>query len=49
MYAENRNNEGECHQVNRGVHAVYDDHLNKLVSLESKEKPIDARHTTPSV
>jgi hypothetical protein len=29
------------------VRAVYDDHLNKLVSLEIKEKPIDppARHT----
>ena len=41
MRAENRNSEGECYQVNRGVHAVYDDHLNKLVSLEIKEKPID--------
>jgi len=41
MRAENRNSEGECYQVNRGVHAVYDDHLNKLVSLEIKGKPID--------
>ncbi len=31
------------------VRAVYDDHLNKLVSLESKEKTIDTRHTTPSI
>jgi 5'-nucleotidase len=41
MCAENRNSEGECYQVNRGVRAVYDDHLNELVSLEIKEKPID--------
>jgi 5'-nucleotidase len=41
MRAENRNGEGECYQVNRGVRAVCDDHLNKLVSLEIKEKPID--------
>ena len=41
MRAENRNSEGECYQVNRGVRAVYDDHLNKLVSLEIKGKPID--------
>jgi 5'-nucleotidase len=41
MRAENRNSEGECYQVNRGVRAVYDDHLNELVSLEINEKPID--------
>ena len=47
--AENCNNEGECYKINRGMRAVYDDHLNKLVSLEIKGKLIDARHATPSV
>ena len=39
--AENCNNEGECYKINRGMRAVYDDYLNKLVSLEIKGKPID--------
>jgi 5'-nucleotidase len=46
MHAENCNSEGECYHVNRGVRSFYNVHLNKLVSLEIKEKPIDppARH-----
>jgi 5'-nucleotidase len=47
MHAENRNSEGECYQVNRRVRAVYDDHLNKLVSLEIKGKPIDPQAHYP--
>jgi len=47
MHAENRNSEGECYQVNRGVRAVYDDYLNKLVSLEIKEKPMDPQAHYP--
>jgi len=41
MRVENRNSEGECYQVSRGVRAVYDDHLGKLVSLEVNGKPVD--------
>lgn len=47
MRAENRNGEGECYQVNRGVRAVYDESLRKLVQLEIKGQPVDlsARYT----
>ncbi len=43
MRVENRNSEGECYQVSRGVRAVYDDHLGKLVSLEVNGKPVDTQ------
>jgi len=33
MRNENRNSEGECYQVNRGVQATYDTESNKLVNL----------------
>ena len=41
MHAENRNSEGECYHVNRGVRVVHDDHPNKQLSLEIMGKPID--------
>lgn len=41
MRAENRTGEGECYQVNKGVRAVYDEGLGRLLSLEVKGKPVD--------
>jgi 5'-nucleotidase/UDP-sugar diphosphatase len=40
MRPENRNSEGECYQVNRGVRAVYLDSAGELESLEIDEKPV---------
>jgi 5'-nucleotidase len=34
MRAQNRDGEGECYQVNRGVEAVYDENTKKLESLK---------------
>ena len=45
MRKENRNGEGECYQVNRGVRAVYDDVFEKLVSLDVEDNPIDRDRT----
>jgi 5'-nucleotidase len=41
MRNENRDGEGECYQVNRGVAAVYDTDADKLVSLSIAGEPID--------
>ncbi len=41
MRKENRNGEGECYQVNRGVHAVYDEVFNRLVSLDIGDNPVE--------
>jgi 5'-nucleotidase/UDP-sugar diphosphatase len=41
MRLENRDGEGECYQVNRGVRAVYDDAKNELESLDVRGKPVD--------
>ena len=41
MRKENRNSEGECYQINRGVRAVYDDQTGQLVSLETNDKPVE--------
>jgi 5'-nucleotidase len=40
MRKSNRNSEGECYQVNRGVSAVYDDTADKLISLDIAGKPV---------
>ena len=41
MRPENRDGEGECYEVNAGVHAVYDDRKKILVSLEVNSEPVD--------
>jgi 5'-nucleotidase/UDP-sugar diphosphatase len=41
MRNENRNGEGECYQVNHGVHAVYDEMFDKLVSLAIRDQPVE--------
>jgi len=41
MRNENRDGEGECYQVNRGVAAVYDTSADKLVSLAIGGEPVD--------
>ncbi|MGI5834944.1 MAG: bifunctional metallophosphatase/5'-nucleotidase [Chloroflexota bacterium] len=41
MRPENRNGEGECYQVNRGVIAVYNDEEQRLESLAVHNKPVD--------
>lgn len=41
MRTENRNGEGECYQVSRGVHAVYDEGAGRLAALELNGKPVD--------
>lgn len=41
MRNENRNGEGECYQVNHGVHAVYDEMFDKLVSLAICDQPVE--------
>lgn len=41
MRKDNRDNEGECYQVSSGVHAVYDDAFQKLVSLDVRGEPVD--------
>ena len=45
MRNSNRNGEGECYQVNDGVNAVYDENLDRLVSLEIKGKPVEPDQT----
>ncbi len=47
MRPENRNGEGECYQVNKGVRAVYSDLQQKPVDLLVGEKPVEeeARYT----
>jgi 5'-nucleotidase/UDP-sugar diphosphatase len=47
MRPENRNSEGECYQVNRGVRAVYVDDPGELESLEIDGKPVqdDGQYT----
>jgi len=41
MRIENRDGEGECYQVNRGVEAVYDEKKKQLVSLKVGGQPVD--------
>lgn len=41
MRPENRDGEGECYQVNRGVRAVYNEATRELESLEVRGKPVD--------
>ena len=41
MRPENRDGEGECYQVNRGVRAVYNEAKRELESLEVRGKPVD--------
>jgi 5'-nucleotidase len=41
MRIENRDGEGECYQINRGVRAVYDDKKQELVSLHIDGKEIE--------
>lgn len=41
MRVENRDGEGECYQVNRGVEAVYSDKKRKLISLKIVGQAID--------
>ena len=47
MRPENRNSEGECYQVNRGVKAVYDNSKRELESLTINGQPVpdDGRFT----
>ncbi|MHB1293717.1 MAG: bifunctional metallophosphatase/5'-nucleotidase [Anaerolineae bacterium] len=45
MRAENRNGEGECYQVNRGVRAVYDDAGAALKSLTLNGQPVKDEQT----
>lgn len=40
MRTENRDGEGECYQVNKGVEAVYNDKSHKLESLKVGGKPV---------
>ncbi|MBM3706584.1 MAG: bifunctional metallophosphatase/5'-nucleotidase, partial [Actinobacteria bacterium] len=40
MRRDNRNGEGECYQVNRGIRAIYNDTLSSLESLEVEGKPV---------
>lgn len=41
MRFENRDGEGECYQVSRGIQAIYDDKNKKLISLTFNKKPVD--------
>jgi len=41
MRIENRDGEGECYQVNRGVEAVYNDKKTQLVSLKVNGQLVD--------
>jgi 5'-nucleotidase/UDP-sugar diphosphatase len=41
MRKENRNNEGECYQVNGSVRAIYDDKKSSLISLRVNEKDVE--------
>jgi len=41
MRAQNRNDEGECYQVNHGIQAIYDDTQAKLISLVVQGNPVD--------
>ncbi len=41
MRPENRDGEGECYQVNKGVKAVYNDKEKKLESLEINNHPVE--------
>lgn len=45
MRPENRNNEGECYQVNSGVCAIYNDKTKTLESLSINKIPIDEQKT----
>jgi 5'-nucleotidase/UDP-sugar diphosphatase len=47
MRLDNRNSEGECYQVNRGVRAVYVDDPGELVSLDVDQEPVqdDGQYT----
>jgi 5'-nucleotidase len=40
MRKSNRDGEGECYQVNRGVSALYDDHSGRLISLSVGNKSV---------
>lgn len=42
MRNENRDGEGECYQVNRGVAAVYDTATDELVSLSVRGRPVES-------
>jgi 5'-nucleotidase / UDP-sugar diphosphatase len=41
MRGENRDGEGECYQVSKGISAVYSDREGKLKSLSFKGKHVD--------
>jgi len=41
MRTENRNNEGECYQINEKVKAIYSDKEHKLVSLSVNGAAVD--------
>ena len=41
MRAQNRNDEGECYQVNHGIQAIYDNTQAKLISLVVQGNPVD--------
>jgi 5'-nucleotidase len=40
MRAENRNQEGECYQVNAGVHALYNESARRLENLRVGDQPV---------
>jgi 5'-nucleotidase len=40
MRAENRNQEGECYQVNAGVHALYNENARRLENLRVGDQPV---------
>jgi 5'-nucleotidase len=44
---ENRDGEGECYQINKGVEAVYDDKTKSLASLKIKGNPVDDKAKYP--
>lgn len=43
MRIENRDGEGECYQVNKGVKAEYNEKRKKLISLQVKNKPVEEK------
>ena len=45
MRPENRNNEGECYQVNGTIRAIYSDAAHELISLSFKGLPVVDEHT----
>lgn len=45
MRKENRDGEGECYQVNKGVRAVYSDAAQQLIELKINGEPVDGEKT----